>query len=161
MRRIITIALVTVTAITMPLVASAWLGSIDFEPSKYQRHVACNEAWRSSPAYRQQQCKLRSVHWDSYRPGYGIFYMRRSNCWVHVECSYGNPVYPKGVHNGRIAYLDVFRLRRCKHDASKVNTTCSLLTTAHIENGLAAHNEQMALWGEIIKAWLEQGNTWE
>jgi len=158
MRRIITIALVTVTAITMPLVASAWLGAIDFEPSKYQRHVACNEAWRASHAYKHHNCKWRSIHWDSYRPGYGIFYMRRSNCWVHVECTHGHPVFPKGVHNGRIAYLDVFRLRRCKDDASKVNTTCVALTEAHIQDGLAAHEESNRLWGDIIKAWLEQND---
>jgi len=163
MKQLMTLALVATATLMMPLVASAQFGSIDLEPSKYQRHVACNKAWQASHAYKHHNCKWRAVHWDSYRPGYGIFYMRRSNCWVHVECTHGHPAFPKGVHNGRIAYLDVFRLRRCKDDASKVNTTCVPLTTADVEKGLAAHQESNQLWGAIIAAWLEQNPdyVWE
>ena len=72
--------------------------------SKYARHVACNEAWRASPAVKQQQCKLRSVHWDSFRPGLQTVHrhnlqkvMEYSRCWVHVKCDYGTPLFPRGA----------------------------------------------------------------
>jgi len=165
MKRITTLtiaAAAAVAAFTMPLSASAFGVAIDLEPSKYQRHVACNEAWRASHAHKVQGCKLRSVHWDSYHTGgYGIFYMRRSNCWIHIECEKGHPVYPKGVHNGKVPYTSVFWLRRCKDDAGKVGTSCEALTQQHIDEALANHEEQHSLWGDIIAKWLEQnGNQW-
>jgi len=159
MQHIIKKILVAVACLTVPMIASGQFGSINLEPSKYQRHVACNKAWQASHAYKHHNCKWRAVHWDSYQTRYpGIFPMRNSNCWVHVECTHGHPVFPKGVHNGKIAYLDVFRLRRCKDDASKVNTTCVPLTPADIERGLADHNERWAAWGAAIAAWLEQND---
>jgi len=123
------------------------------EPTKYQRHVACNEAWRASPAYKQQQCKLRSVHWDSYHGDTGYVYMhvwRASTCWVHVECTYGQPAFPKSVHQGKIKLYDAYRLRRCKSDASQMNTTCAPLTTQHVEAGLADHQRRVGAWTAAI-----------
>ncbi len=112
----------------------------------YRRHVACNEAWRASPAYKQQQCKLRSVHWDSFlwtmRNEWKIVssgnnhmekQMEHSNCWVHVECDYGARLFPKGGRNGKIKYREVSKLRRCLSDPSVVNTSCEPLTMAEVD----------------------------
>ena len=118
------------------------LDNITGEPSKYRRHVLCNEAWRASLAYKEQHCKLRSVHWDSYKPGvkfkgYGEqAHMQSSLCWVHVEChdtdSYSGLFLEKGVHLGKIDYSKVSQLRRCRDNPSVVNATCAPLTQADI-----------------------------
>jgi len=108
--------------------------------SKYARHVACNEAWRASPAAKQQQCKLRSVHWDSFLWSLQTSHrsslqktMEHSRCWVHVECSHGAPLFPKGEHKGKINYTEVRKLRRCKSDPSVVNSSCQPLTMAEVQ----------------------------
>jgi len=107
--------------------------------SKYARHVACNEAWRASPAAKQQQCKLRSVHWDSFLWSLQTSHrsslektMEHSRCWVHVECDHGGALFPKGEHLGKINYTEVHKLRRCKSDPSVVNSSCEPLTMAEV-----------------------------
>ena len=150
--------LVFMAALVLPGAAAAWMSIGDGEPSKYSRHVSCNNMWRASHAHNHQQCKLRSVHWDSYhdKPGFfGDFY-RGSTCWVHVECKYGDGVFPTGVHLGKIKMYDVPKLRRCKHDASLVNTFCDPITKEYIDQGVANHNEQMAGWMSAFAKWLEE-----
>ncbi len=152
-------AALTGVVLIAPAPALAWMSVGDREPSKYARHVACNEAWRASPAYRQQQCKLRSVHWDSYhdKPGFFGNYMYGSTCWVHIECKYGHPAFPNGGRNGKIKYREVSKLRRCKADASKVDTTCAPLTTQDVEAGLAKMNEQYRMFfSGFFELWCAQ-----
>ncbi len=111
----------------------------------YRRHVACNEAWRASPAATLQQCKLRSVHWDSFlwsmRNEWKIItpnnnhlekQMEHSKCWVHVECGHGAPLFAQGEHLGKINYTEVRKLRRCRSNPSVVNSSCEPLTMAEI-----------------------------
>ena len=102
--------------------------------SKYARHVACNEAWRASPAVKQQQCKLRGVHWDSFMPGLQTAHrwdleqtMQYSRCWVHVECP-GAYWWQTGRHNGKVPYRDVSKLTRCKHDPKTLEPGCEAVT---------------------------------
>ncbi|MCY4151989.1 MAG: hypothetical protein OXE94_07115 [Aestuariivita sp.] len=111
-------------------------GDLRGEPSKYRRHVLCNEAWRKSPAASQQQCKLRSVHWDSYRNdlsyGYGdVFgeaaHMAISKCWIHVECL-GAYWWQTGRTNGKVLFGDVTKLARCKHDPKTLEPGCEPVT---------------------------------
>ena len=114
----------------------------DTDNERYRRHVLCNEAWRASLAYKEQNCKLRSVHWDSYTNNnhWGVegeqAYMAKSRCWVHVECydsnSYSGLFLEKGVHLGKIDYSKVSQLRRCRDNPSVVNATCAPLTQADI-----------------------------
>ncbi len=127
----VTLALAVLT-LALPQPAEAQFIGYDFEPSKYERHVACNEAWRASHAYKQQQCYLRSVHWDSYHTPGGWSHFLRSNCWIHIECKFGSPHYKKGQHLGKLAYLEVHKLRRCKDDPSVVNTSCNPLTNEEV-----------------------------
>ncbi len=145
--------------------AAAWFnaGNVTGEPTKYQRHVACNEAWRKSHAHKVQGCKLRSVHWDSYHGntyfGYSS-HMFASTCWVDVKCDFGHRpgvnIFPEGVHRGKIKWSDVHKLRQCKHDASLVNTSCEPLTEEHVDQAVARHNEQMAGWMAAFAKWLEE-----
>ena len=102
--------------------------------SKYARHVACNEAWRASPAARTQQCKLRSVHWDSFMPGLQTAHrwdlqqtMQYSRCWIHVECP-GPYWWQTARHNGAVPYRDVDRLTRCKHNPKGLEPGCEAVT---------------------------------
>ena len=148
-----------------PQPAAAWFASGDREPSKYARHVACNEAWRASHAYKVQKCQLRSVHWDSYhnKPGFFGSFMAGSTCWVHVECDFGKRpeanIFPKGIHQGKIKMNDVHKLRQCKHDASLVNTSCDPLTKEHVDQAVADHEERMNnFWAWVFKNW--DGSGW-
>ncbi len=107
--------------------------------SEYTRHVKCNEAWRASPAATRQQCKLRSVHWDSFRHGLRTAdrtnlqkTMEYSKCWVHITCDHGTPLFAQGEHLGKINYTEVHKLRRCRSNPSVVNTTCEPLTVAQV-----------------------------
>ena len=117
--------------------------------SKYARHVACNEAWRASPAAEWQQCTLRSVHWDSFRPGLQTVHrpnlqkvMEYSRCWVHVKCDYGTPLFPRGEHWGKINYTEVHKLRRCSSDPRVVNSTCESLTMEEVHEGWEEYRAQ-------------------
>jgi len=108
--------------------------------SKYARHVACNEAWRASPAAKWQQCKLRSVHWDSFLWSLQTSHrfdlqktMEHSRCWVDVRCDHGTPLFAQGRHWGKINYTEVHKLRRCSSDPSVVNSTCEPLTMEEVQ----------------------------
>ncbi len=117
-------------------------------------------AWRASTAHKQQQCKLHSVHWDSYHDKPRAFgnFIAGSTCWVHVECTYGHPAFPKGVHLGKIKMYDVPKLRRCKEDASQVNTSCQPLTTQDVEAGLANLQQQWASWLSLLSNWYSEND---
>ena len=128
-------------------------GDLRGEPSKYRRHVLCNEAWRASAAATWQQCDLRGVHWDSYRNdlsyGYGDVWgeaghMGISLCWVHIKCDYGTPLFARGEHWGKIAYGQVHKLRRCSSDPQVVNPTCTALTMDEIHDGWAEYRAQQS-----------------
>ena len=148
-------------ALVAPQTAVAWgWGGWGFsgadirgEPSKYRRHVLCNEAWRASAAASWQQCELRSVHWDSYRndlpTGYGdVFgeaaHMAISMCWIHIKCDYGTPLFARGEHWGKRAYPEVDQLRRCRGAPHVVNPTCTALTMEEIHDGWAEHRAQQS-----------------
>ncbi|MCY4348903.1 MAG: hypothetical protein OXC25_03530 [Thiotrichales bacterium] len=115
-------------------------GDIRGEPTKYRRHVLCNEAWRASPAVERQGCQLLSVHWDSYRNdlpfGYGdVFgetsHMMISMCWVHAKCV-GPYWWQTARRNGKVPYPEVFDLARCKNDPKTVQPGCEPVTDAQL-----------------------------
>ncbi|MCY4220182.1 MAG: hypothetical protein OXC25_13930 [Thiotrichales bacterium] len=119
--------------------------------SKYKRHVACNEAWRASPAASWQQCQLRSVHWDSFKPGLQTadrhnlqITMQYSRCWVHVKCDYGTPLFARGEHWGKIDYVKVHKLRRCSSEPWVVNSTCEALTMEEVHEGWDEYRAQQS-----------------
>ncbi len=108
--------------------------------SEYSRHVACNEAWRASPAATWQQCRLRSVHWDSFLWSLQTAHrtnlqktMEHSRCWVHIACDHGAPLFKQGAHWGKINYTEVRKLRRCRSNPSVVNSTCEPLTMEEVQ----------------------------
>ncbi|MCY3995706.1 MAG: hypothetical protein OXF07_06175 [Rhodobacter sp.] len=154
------LAVIGTLALFAPQPAGAWgvgFGNLNFraEPTKYRRHVLCNEAWRASAAATWQQCDLRGVHWDSYRndlpngQGYGYVsgeaaHMAISVCWVHIKCDYGTPLFARGEHWGKRAYPEVDMLRRCSGEPHVVNATCEALTNEEVLDGWAEYRAQQS-----------------
>jgi len=59
----------------------AMLANADPDADLYELHVKCNEAYRESPAYVEQSCKLNKVNHDHLAyPSY------RSQCFVDIRC---------------------------------------------------------------------------
>jgi len=107
--------------------------------SEYARHVACNEAWRASPAATQQQCTPRGVKWDSFLWSLQTSHrfdlqktMEHSKCWVDVYCDAGTPLFPQGAHRASIKYTEVRKLRRCQSNPAVMNSQCDPLTMEEV-----------------------------
>ena len=93
--------------------------------SDYQFHVRCNEAYRASQL-PNQGCSFHRINYDHIKAG-GLKLM----CWHDVHCSDGKPFLGAGYRKGLIWVEDLRKLRRCKADPSKLDTSCAPLEYPH------------------------------
>ena len=89
--------------------------------SDYQFHVRCNEAYRASQL-PSQGCRFHRINYDHIAAG-GLKLM----CWHDVHCPDGRPFIAAGYRKGLIWNEDLRKLRRCKADPSRLDTSCAPL----------------------------------
>ena len=125
-----------------------------------ERNAQCIEAWQQSVAFKQQLCREINVRWHSYwvsdmtldaNPGWLADGTRAhiafSRCLVHVKCDFAAHHVGEAIYNHAIRYRDVAKIRRCKDDPKRLDTSCELLTQGDvldivaqsIENDVPAH----------------------
>ncbi|MCY4217834.1 MAG: hypothetical protein OXE41_09695 [Gammaproteobacteria bacterium] len=121
----------------------------------HERNAHCIKQWQQTTAFNDQECRGINVRWNSYwasdltlsaNPGTlndgthaHLYYSR---CLVHVKCEYASEYVGKGEYNGVLKYRDVEKLRRCRADPTKLDTSCESLTQQGIHDIVAQAIEE-------------------
>lgn len=110
-------------------------GIVDCPAPEYNNHKKCWSQFRSSPAYKDQDCEAHTINYDRsilHYDGDGNFTHDSWECFHDVYCAKGE-WWQRAERKGRIDFDDLARLRRCASDPRKIDVNCDAITEEQLE----------------------------